>query len=234
MGAEGMKAIKYSEDQPRVPAGNPDGGQWTDEGGGSGGGGSSRSEDVLNHVDVEDDEGDYRSEAAAGQRWMSRLPNDQRQAIIAYRDKGAFRSINDYLRGGTGSQRARDQAQRIESALATSNVRDGITIWRGMSVHGSVEADQMRDQLRGGHFIDHGFMSGSPSSSIAGNFAVEDSANVTVLFKLMTKNAVGSYIAAPNKEPEYLLQRGAHINVTKTTSYKSGLVYVEGTVGHAD
>jgi hypothetical protein len=30
---------KYSPDQPRVPAGNPDGGQWTDEGGDSGFGG---------------------------------------------------------------------------------------------------------------------------------------------------------------------------------------------------
>jgi hypothetical protein len=30
-------ARKYSPDQPRVPAGNPDGGQWTDGGGISGG-----------------------------------------------------------------------------------------------------------------------------------------------------------------------------------------------------
>jgi Bacterial CdiA-CT RNAse A domain len=29
------RALKYSPDQPRVPAGNPDGGQWTDGGGGS-------------------------------------------------------------------------------------------------------------------------------------------------------------------------------------------------------
>jgi hypothetical protein len=30
--------LKYSPDQPRVPAGNPDGGQWTDGGGGAGSG----------------------------------------------------------------------------------------------------------------------------------------------------------------------------------------------------
>jgi hypothetical protein len=34
-------ALKYRPDQPRVPAGNPDGGQWTDDGGGSGGTGGS-------------------------------------------------------------------------------------------------------------------------------------------------------------------------------------------------
>ncbi len=35
------RALKYSPDQPRVPAGNPDGGQWTDGGGGGGGGSST-------------------------------------------------------------------------------------------------------------------------------------------------------------------------------------------------
>jgi hypothetical protein len=43
---------KYSPDQPRVPAGNSDGGQWTDAGGGSGGAGgfgAGRSAgDILN------------------------------------------------------------------------------------------------------------------------------------------------------------------------------------------
>lgn len=34
---------KYSPDQPRVPAGSSDGGQWTDGGGSSGGGGASPS-----------------------------------------------------------------------------------------------------------------------------------------------------------------------------------------------
>jgi HK97 family phage portal protein len=41
---------RYAPDQPRVPAGNPDGGQWTSGGGGGdggGGGGSSPSNDVA-------------------------------------------------------------------------------------------------------------------------------------------------------------------------------------------
>lgn len=29
----GLRSLKYRDDQPRVPAGNPDGGQWTAEGG---------------------------------------------------------------------------------------------------------------------------------------------------------------------------------------------------------
>jgi hypothetical protein len=38
----GEAGVKYSPDQPRVPAGNEDGGQWTDGGGGSGGSNSSK------------------------------------------------------------------------------------------------------------------------------------------------------------------------------------------------
>ena len=38
---------KYHPDQPRVPAGNPDGGQWTDAGGGSGTGTSGRPRATL-------------------------------------------------------------------------------------------------------------------------------------------------------------------------------------------
>src|SRR6185437_6810331 len=38
-------ARKYSPDQPRVPAGNPDGGQWTDGGGDGGGAAAPRIND---------------------------------------------------------------------------------------------------------------------------------------------------------------------------------------------
>lgn len=43
----GLRSLKYRDDQPRVPAGNPDGGQWTAEGGSGGeneGGGSGDAE----------------------------------------------------------------------------------------------------------------------------------------------------------------------------------------------
>ena len=43
--------VKYSPDQPRVSAGNSDGGQWTDRGGG--GGGSSGRVRVAHHWSVD-------------------------------------------------------------------------------------------------------------------------------------------------------------------------------------
>ena len=39
--------VKYRPDQLRVPAGNPDGGQWTDEGGEAAGGGDAGSDALL-------------------------------------------------------------------------------------------------------------------------------------------------------------------------------------------
>ena len=44
---------KYDPNQPRVPAGNPDGGQWTDAGGGGGPGDSSRSSSISGSADVQ-------------------------------------------------------------------------------------------------------------------------------------------------------------------------------------
>src|SRR5680860_1535596 len=42
-------AVKYDPNQPRVPAGNPDGGQWTDAGGGGGAGEESTSSRPEDH-----------------------------------------------------------------------------------------------------------------------------------------------------------------------------------------
>ncbi len=52
---------KYSPDQPRVPKGNPDGGQWTHEGGATGGTGSRNRSPVLLVSESKRDEG--RTEA---------------------------------------------------------------------------------------------------------------------------------------------------------------------------
>lgn len=45
-----VQACKYNPNQPRVPAGTPDGGQWTDGNGGGGGGGDSADERTTGEV----------------------------------------------------------------------------------------------------------------------------------------------------------------------------------------
>jgi hypothetical protein len=44
---------KYNPNQPRVPAGNPDGGQWTDGGGSNSGGGGYNDPRVISDADPE-------------------------------------------------------------------------------------------------------------------------------------------------------------------------------------
>jgi len=45
-----VQACKYNPNQPCVPAGTPDGGQWTDGNGGGGGGGDSADERTTGEV----------------------------------------------------------------------------------------------------------------------------------------------------------------------------------------
>lgn len=45
---------KYSPSQPRVPAGNSDGGQWTEDGGGRDSGGATRAAKPMGDIDAGD------------------------------------------------------------------------------------------------------------------------------------------------------------------------------------
>ena len=49
--------VKFNPNRPRVPAGNPDGGQWTGSGGGGGGGGGSGLTQVAQNVPARSPDG---------------------------------------------------------------------------------------------------------------------------------------------------------------------------------
>jgi hypothetical protein len=73
---------KYSPDQPRVPAGNPDGGQWTTDG--SGGGVSIALPTI--YVSPESDElSDFANELLGG---LGRTPSDLRDELARIRLAG--------------------------------------------------------------------------------------------------------------------------------------------------
>jgi hypothetical protein len=52
-----VHAFKYNPNQPRVPAGNPDGGQWTDGNGGGGGSGGANIGNAARNSSTERDVG---------------------------------------------------------------------------------------------------------------------------------------------------------------------------------
>lgn len=77
-------ASKYNPDQPRVPAGNPDGGQWTSGGGdGSSGEDSSDLERVLDGLDDSSLDWDTgRSRGGAG-AWPNATPAQQARLVAS-------------------------------------------------------------------------------------------------------------------------------------------------------
>jgi hypothetical protein len=222
---------KYSDDQPRDEQG-----RWAD-GGGSGVGGNGRSDDQRADVmDVVDDDADadYSAQHEASQPWHRSLSRKEAAALRLYTDRGGFRAINDYLRGGTSSPQTRDAARALEGALDRSVVPDGERLYRGLHLVGREEAARFAESVPPGSvFHDNGFFSVSPSSAIAGSFAVPASDEDTgVFFRLTARGAKGAYVAARGKEPEYVLQRGAKVVVRAIDRRLSGLLVVDGEVGH--
>jgi Phage portal protein len=72
----GDLAIKFNPDQPRVPAGSEDGGQWTDGGGGGGGTGSAEGVRVSQAR-----AGRTRVGARVGENWEATPAQEARLAI---------------------------------------------------------------------------------------------------------------------------------------------------------
>ena len=99
-----------------------------------------------------------------------------------------------------------------------------------MSFSTAEEAEAFFQSLQvGGTIVDGGFVSASPSSSIAGGFV--DSGNTGFFFRLRTSNANGAYIAAEGVEPEFLLQRLSTIRIDAINTLQSGQVVIDGTIG---
>ncbi|WP_245433757.1 phage portal protein [Methylocystis hirsuta] len=110
---------RYSPDQPRVPAGNSGGGQWTNGGGGSGGGdfGHAR-DDRTRRRDVEDQ---VRTALNANPKVASDADNPITRVQSRRVGGGA---------GGTPAQRARETISAERAARAMTRVQQLDPDWR--------------------------------------------------------------------------------------------------------
>ena len=230
---------KYRPGQPRDSHGrfsSGGGGMLApDTGGGTGGGGNTIDEDLMNVVMVGDENARTSGDDEQYAAWLEGMSVRERKALEAYRDMGKFAEINEYQRTGRSrSSRTERQAHDLYNALDRQNIPDGTELWRGLRITDPGEAKEFLGKIQVGSEIrNRGFTSVSRSSSIAGGFAAKMEASETpVLFKFKTKGAKGSFIGEPEHEPEHLLQASARIRIVRTTHYDSGLVLVEGTVGH--
>lgn len=220
---EGQNPLgKYGPTQPRDRAG-----RWTD-------GGSSDSilDAVMDAVDLGDEDADHSDAARASAAWQARLNPREQSALRRYRDAGGFERMNEYLRGESmGSAGTREAAGYLQGALDKSTVAPGTKVFRGVRFEGSDGAEFLANVKPGSTIRDGGFISGSPSSTIAGKFAVPQGARGTgVLFDLTVGRAKGAYIAQAGREPEYLFQAGSSIKVKSVERRADGFALVRGTI----
>jgi hypothetical protein len=198
------------------------------------GGTGSIDEDILQLVNEGDEELVTSDDTASRDEWTKGLSQRQQAAVNAYRDEGMAQKINAFARfGGRPMSTEAKYMSNLESALEKQRLPDGEVLYRGMEVHPE-DMGEMKGMIRqGGEFTDNGFVSMSRSSVVSGNFLVGgEKENKRLFFKLRTSGAKGVFIAKNDNLPEHLLQRGAKIRIQNVKEFDSGLIFIEGTIGH--
>jgi hypothetical protein len=84
---------KYSPDQPRVPAGNPDGGQWVATGGDSGA--TSVTENSGSSVTLNSPDGSTETRSGGSRSWRNNNPGNLRSGTFA-NSQGAIGSAGGF------------------------------------------------------------------------------------------------------------------------------------------
>lgn len=179
----------YEPNQPRVPAGSPQGGQWTDGGGAGALGDAQSARDWAN---------------SSFQPWQDSLTEVEQEIIGGYIYGAAF-PINDFLRsasyetddlddaemggdGESGVRSMREQAEILNGAMKKPGAvldRD-VVVYRGIA---DVQiSDSWSDIRVGKRFSDKGFVSTSLNPEVAKKFA-ENSESVerAVVAKILLK-----------------------------------------------
>jgi hypothetical protein len=208
-----FSTVKYDPAQPRVPAGDPDGGQWTSE----------RGRSFRNFKDFKEAEdwakqhnNDVFPELSAKQKDL--LDNYKRNSLY-------YKPLNKYLRTGKydpeesawGSTRAMMEATReIDAAIKASEIPEDIIVFRGMP------SELLPKNAVGAEFTDKGYGSTSLDFEMADKFAKwtrEDGFTPAIIEIKVPKGSDGIYMENlwDNGESELLLPRGTKYKITSDT-----------------
>ena len=207
------RVAKYSEDQPRVPAGSPDGGQWTDGGGGYGGSGAARL--------------DSPSQLSPSRKYSPR------QAVESYAGIH-YESINNYWRGsykpptGEGEVFVMEVTAVVDHEIAMNKLSETTTLYRGIS-HGNLAANA--EKLVGRTIDSPAFVSTSIDRNIAEQFARGQSGSLFVITapagtSALSMNSIREF---ESKEKEYLLPRNQKFRVDRVER-QNGRPIIHATV----
>lgn len=129
---------QYNPDQPREPAGSPDGGQWTSDGGG---GGAAGGDDAAGGGGTpwawRDDETRYSVKPDEGSdEWRASLTEDEQNAARSY-TMGSYRTLNEQLREGYNLTPGNAELKaHLDSLIDKAGVRsEPLTVWRGIRLN---------------------------------------------------------------------------------------------------
>jgi hypothetical protein len=191
---------------------------------------------LMDIIDLGDDEaiGRYDSLFASGSKWQKSLSSKQKTALQYYRDEEGFVPMNRALRMGNFAKVKPAIISKIgdlETALDSTILPEGLQIYRGMDLK-AIDFSVL-DLKPGVIFIEDGFMSATPSSSIAGRFSTPMlPGNRGVLFDLKVDKGVrGAYISETlDDPPEVLLQAGAAIRIDSIQNLEEGITFIKGVI----
>jgi phage portal protein BeeE len=235
---EKIEEAGYNPDQPRVPAGSPEGGQF-----GSGGGGGAS------------DAGTPASEGAtpaqpsgAGERseplkltsskkigeWAqqhfpagSKFDAEEIAGLDKYSGSG-FARINNGLRRNEGNLEKVEQVKAvlaIDRALQKGSVPEDTMVYRGIKNRDLVDKLNVGDE-----FSDHGFVSTSLHRKVGEKFGKEAVLEIKVP-KGARALAFDAIWRGGNAEHELLLPRGSKFKVTGVRRLKGELEHLGGKKG---
>lgn len=209
---------KYSPDQPRVPAGSPEGGEWTSGAGGIGGGAS------VGGPGGETEGGG----ASAPQARLRRKLSDQQHVILQDYQQGGYGPINEALReGGDGGQWAAD-VRTLDGAIARGVTTAPQTVYRGTTHEGlhRLVAAGKADGLVGRELTMPTFVSTTSDRAVAASFGAHEQHQV--IYRISVPKGVRALpvgIATAShindEESELLLPRNSRFRVTGVGSART-------------
>lgn len=207
--------LKYNPNQPRVPSGSPQGGQWTS---GSVEPTTFQGGSVSVYRNISDWGREHYGE------WEDSLSFDEQQAIVDYTGH-QYQEINGVLRGkekdlsDRRKQRALANIDLIDAALGKASLDEPLLVRRGFC--GSPECVDKFSRLQPGDtFKDNGYVSTSLGK------ATQQRVMAEIRLPVGAKGAYVGNIALNDTEGEFLLPRGSVFRVRQVNVSDDGRVVV--------
>jgi hypothetical protein len=219
----------YNPDQPRVPAGSSEGGQF-----GSGGGGSSSEGDGASTGRDQSEFKPYKTGAAAekdlassADQWSDDDPDDYfaNQAIKQYAGTSDSFRVNDCLRVNCSDKGLKEKADNLAKTIDKTSFPKDVQATRAINPKSDEERQAILESFKakvGKEFTDPAFVSTTANKKYADDWAKKMGGKTAPIkcTVLVPKGAKAAYIPKSHvgkQEWEVLIQRGSKFRVREAS-----------------